>query len=104
METCLQDDDEFLVLASDGLWDVMSNLQVAEFVQDLNRRNQTPFINMARAICNEALLRGSTDNVTVILVDLREGARDALLRPSAVNKANKTYATQSTNGKSSKFK
>ena len=104
METCLQDDDEYLLLASDGLWDVMNNLQVAEFVQDLSRRN-IPFINMAREICNEALLRGSTDNVTVILVDLREGARAALMRP-ALNTSNKAYSTrdQSTNGKSSKSK
>ena len=86
METCLQDDDEFLVLASDGLWDVMSNLQVAELAQDLIRRN-IPFTSMARELCNEALLRGSQDNVTVILVDLRESAR-VMLRANAGTNSN----------------
>ena len=31
------------------------------------------FINCAKFLCSEALLAGSTDNITVVVVDLRYG-------------------------------
>lgn len=39
----LQRTDKFLVLASDGLWDMLSNEEVVHFVQEhLNKRDSTP--------------------------------------------------------------
>mmetsp|Transcript_3409 Transcript_3409/g.4437 ORF Transcript_3409/g.4437 Transcript_3409/m.4437 type:complete len:358 (+) Transcript_3409:196-1269(+) len=62
------EDDLYLVLASDGIWDVMSNLQVARFIigaQD--------FKWVAKELCDEAFTHGSTDNVCAIVVDLKNG-------------------------------
>ena len=67
-------EDEFVLLASDGLWDVMSSQEVVDFVHEilctdtetdsqLERRK-----NMARIVANEALERGSADNVCVLVL------------------------------------
>ncbi|KAG2332328.1 hypothetical protein Bca52824_003508 [Brassica carinata] len=52
-ETILSPDDEFLVMASDGLWDVMNDEEVIGIIRDT------------------AAARGSGDNITVIVVFLR---------------------------------
>jgi len=80
--------DKFVVLASDGLWDVMTSQECVDFIQDcLNdssttMRKVTPLErqrqkfarrkNMSRFVANEALRRGSGDNVCVIIVWLTE--------------------------------
>lgn len=51
----------FFIYASDGLWDVMSNDEVIEFVNDNSRDN------IANQLVEEALLLGSRDNITVII-------------------------------------
>ncbi|KAI2500043.1 Sigma factor PP2C-like phosphatase [Fragilaria crotonensis] len=87
----LREDDEFIVLASDGVWDVMTSEQVVQFVhrkmeavkpsgslepgsegykiarrmQDVRRKN------MSRYIASEALNRGSGDNICVVIVWLK---------------------------------
>ena len=74
------------MLASDGLWDVMTSQEVCDFVHNtLNdptgvQTSQGKIIlspevrkkKMARIIANEALERGSADNVCVILVWLKK--------------------------------
>jgi len=65
----ITDDDLYMVLASDGLWDVMTNEEVASFVVRNCQRQE--FKHIARDLCYEATLLGSTDNVTVQVVDLR---------------------------------
>lgn len=54
-----------LILACDGVWDVMSDQNAA----DIFLHSSQP-VDAARAIKNEALKRGSMDNVSVICVDL----------------------------------
>lgn len=72
--TRLTDDDEFLVIGCDGLWDVMSYEEVVDFCF---RRFQegVPAQSIAEALAQAALNKGSTDNVTAMLVHLtrREG-------------------------------
>lgn len=58
--------DKFIVLASDGLWDVLSNEEVATYACQTNN----PKI-VARRLLKEALGRGSADNITVLVVDLQ---------------------------------
>ena len=55
-----------LVLACDGLWDVVSNVRVAEICSQCTDAGV-----MARRLRNEALYRGSADNISIICVDLR---------------------------------
>lgn len=57
---------DVLVLASDGLWDKLSNEQVVAimnkyFVKDLN--------HLAKTLANCAIEEGSLDNITVLVVD-----------------------------------
>lgn len=60
-----------LIIACDGVWDVMSDQEAA----DIFTRNADPR-DAAMMIKSEALRRGTTDNVSVMCVDLRykEGA------------------------------
>lgn len=69
----LQSTDKFIVLGCDGLWDVMENQEVINFILDtcydetlINRKNKN--INIARLLAEHAIKKGSTDNVTVIVV------------------------------------
>lgn len=61
--------DRFLVIASDGLWDVMSNEEVADFVYKLSDPQKA-----ASILVEYAYMCGSTDNITVTVVDLTNPA------------------------------
>lgn len=67
IEKELNNDDEYLVLASDGIWDVLSNEQVAKFVYKKGQE----FANVGKELCKEALLSGSQDNITALVIDLK---------------------------------
>lgn len=64
--------DKFIVLACDGLWDVMSNQEVVNFVL-LNcydphlKRRINKNVNIANKLAELALKKGSTDNVSAIV-------------------------------------
>uniref|UniRef100_A0A0D9V1T1 Protein kinase and PP2C-like domain-containing protein n=1 Tax=Leersia perrieri TaxID=77586 RepID=A0A0D9V1T1_9ORYZ len=67
IETVLSSDDEFLVMASDGLWDVMSNEDVLSIIKDTVKEPGM----CSKRLATEAAARGSKDNITVIVVFLR---------------------------------
>jgi serine/threonine protein phosphatase PrpC len=85
----VRDDDDFIVLASDGLWDVMTSDQVVQFVnkkldaiaptgkmgdgvEDIAKRlKDVRRKNMSRYVATEALKRGSADNICVLIVWLK---------------------------------
>jgi len=56
-----------LIIASDGLWDTMNSANVAAVIADCRGDIQ----KMAFSLVQTALENGSTDNVTVLLVDVR---------------------------------
>ena len=60
--------DKFIILACDGLWDVLSNQKAVCFVKKLYP--QVKSINIAKKLAEYAIQMGSTDNVTVILMYL----------------------------------
>ena len=80
------DDDECLILASDGLWDVMSNEVVCDIARRaLNcRRNgngnastesseeECAAAQAAALLTKLALAKGSGDNISVVVVDLKD--------------------------------
>ncbi|KAL6984736.1 protein-serine,threonine phosphatase [Sarracenia purpurea var. burkii] len=77
--TTRSEEDECLILASDGLWDVMSNDEVGEVARRLLRRrhrtladNENP---VAQAIADNlteiAFGRYSSDNISIVVVDLK---------------------------------
>ncbi len=58
----------FIVLACDGIWDVMTNEDVALFVA--NRAATTTLENIAAQLLDECLHRTSTDNMSVYIIKL----------------------------------
>jgi protein phosphatase 2C len=70
-------EDELLLLASDGLWDVLSNQEAVSLAQRCLRRaqqrgasRQTAARVAASVLTRAAIDQGSSDNVTVVVVDL----------------------------------
>ncbi|KVH94775.1 Protein kinase, catalytic domain-containing protein [Cynara cardunculus var. scolymus] len=66
-ETVLSDEDEYLVMASDGLWDVVSNAEVVSIIKKTVKEAGM----CSKRLAMEAAERGSNDNITVIVVFLR---------------------------------
>ncbi|KAL2534931.1 Protein kinase and PP2C-like domain-containing protein [Abeliophyllum distichum] len=66
-ETILSMEDEYLVMASDGLWDVVTNTDVVSIIRDTVKEPGM----CSKRLATEAAARGSKDNITVIVVFLR---------------------------------
>ncbi|KAI6674504.1 hypothetical protein NL676_002410 [Syzygium grande] len=63
----LTEDDEFLIIGCDGIWDVMSSQHAVNIVRRGLRRHDDPE-QSARDLIKEALCLNTTDNLTVIVV------------------------------------
>ncbi|KAG9448299.1 hypothetical protein H6P81_014427 [Aristolochia fimbriata] len=79
-------EDEFLILASDGLWDVISNEKACEVVRRCLMRKPVSkklkrtmdgdgSAEAAAMLVELALGRGSNDNISVIVIDLRKSRK-----------------------------
>lgn len=68
-EMSLCDEDEFVLVASDGLWDVMDSQEVVKLARRDLQRGQQPQ-EVAHKLTQLAVKRGSQDNIGVVLVDL----------------------------------
>ena len=72
-------DSEFAILASDGLWDTHSNEEAAQFIKsqlkNSNSDNKTSrrqnIEDAAKSLAMDSYRKGSTDNVTVIVLDFK---------------------------------
>jgi len=64
----LIEQDEFVIIASDGLWDVMLSQEAVDFVHECLRSQELPRACIADALAKEALRLKSRDNVTVVIV------------------------------------
>ncbi len=60
---------KMLVCATDGLWDVFSNLEVYNFIR-ISKSRGLKYKTIMRDLVNLAYERGSTDNITILLVEL----------------------------------
>lgn len=56
---------KFMIIASDGLWDVISNEEAAEFVENYLSKDN---LFGARHMIEAALKKGSMDNITVMII------------------------------------
>ncbi|XP_066329377.1 probable protein phosphatase 2C 45 [Miscanthus floridulus] len=59
---------EFLILASDGLWDVVTNEEAVAMVKPIQDPQEA-----ANKLLEEASRRGSSDNITVVIVSFLDG-------------------------------
>lgn len=65
--TTLTKEDEFLIIGSDGIWDVFRSQNAVDFARRrLQEHNNVKLC--CRDIVNEAKKRGATDNLTVVMV------------------------------------
>ena len=76
--------DEFLILGSDGLWDVISNEVACQIVKrclegrlrrkflEVEVENESRAAEAAAVLTEVAMARGSKDNISVIVVELRK--------------------------------
>ncbi|KAL5547684.1 hypothetical protein UlMin_002915 [Ulmus minor] len=63
----LTKDDEFLIIGSDGVWDVFTSQNAVDFARrKLQEHNDVKLC--CKQIVEEAIKRGATDNLTVVLV------------------------------------
>lgn len=69
----LDESDEFMVVACDGLFDVMSNQEVIDFARPMLVKGSSPQ-DVAAGLSQTAIDRGSTDNVSVVVVIVRAPA------------------------------
>jgi len=82
----------YLVLACDGLWDVINHQQVAELTHRSFLEGQNPQ-QVAKTLVKTALQRKTEDNVTVVVVKIQwEGVED----PPAPGDEESTPTTDST--------
>jgi serine/threonine protein phosphatase PrpC len=58
---------EFAVMATDGLWDVMTAQMAVTFVRNILHKHRD-LEEAARSLTKEAISRGSVDNVTVLVM------------------------------------
>jgi serine/threonine protein phosphatase PrpC len=65
----LNSDNHFLILASDGLWDVIDNEEAIAIVNN-GLRNKTLLNDIAKTLQTAAIKKGSGDNITVCVVQL----------------------------------
>lgn len=73
-------EDEFLILACDGIWDVMSNEQVCDFIRSRLKVTES-LSQIANEVVDACLYKGSQDNMSIVLVTF-PGAQG--VDPSAV--------------------
>lgn len=89
--------DELLIVACDGIWDVMTNARAAEFVvtklEELGTKDDHPLARVAELLCRECHSLGSADNLSVVLVALGETAER--MTPAYVSSPAATTTTDS---------
>jgi hypothetical protein len=86
--TTLGRGDEFVILGCDGVWDVVDDQTAVEVVRAAlvaaargSGQQGSGAQQAAQRLVDEALLRGSTDNVSVVVVVLGEVDRQGEFRP-----------------------
>ena len=60
--------DQYLIIASDGVWDVMDDQDAVNYCKDELNTKQ-----IAQAICKTAIDKGSKDNTSVFVIKFRQG-------------------------------
>ena len=61
------DHDKFLILACDGIWDVMTNQEVVTFVAE-QEKGWVDAAKIAESLLDKCLAKGSKDNMSVVIV------------------------------------
>jgi len=72
----IQKNDKFIVLSCDGLWDVLSNQDVANFILEylikIEKKEINSNVDIAKDLAEYAIKEGSMDNITIIIIFLQD--------------------------------
>ena len=71
----LEGNEDYLVLACDGLWDTLMPNALVELVQDHIKEHGSNIGDVAQLLVKAAKEQGSNDNITVIVVFLKDAAK-----------------------------
>lgn len=66
--------DQFLVLACDGIWDVMDNMDLCEFIE-YKLKVEPSLKNVCSAVLDVCLHKNSRDNMSIIIVVFENGPK-----------------------------
>ncbi|KAJ4900531.1 putative protein phosphatase 2C 71 [Raphanus sativus] len=91
-EEKIDDSLEFLILASDGLWDVFSNEEAVAVVKEVEDPEES-----TKKLVGEAIKRGSADNITCVVVRFLE-SKTANKKSSHIPSADASSSQEATNG------
>ena len=87
----LQKDDDYLVIASDGLWDMLRNKDVCDIAYAQASRGEGPQ-QIADELVQASLSRGSMDNTTCIVVRLSGHVQQLIKGGNFVEETPTSYA------------
>ena len=72
----LMDGDDYFIQASDGMWDVLHNKDVLEISRKFSNEGSQ---RIAEELVSRALSRGTSDNTTAVVLDLKSYISDQLM-------------------------
>ena len=61
----VNEDDQWLILASDGIWDVISERDLKDICGNIKSAEE-----YSKVLCKIAVFRGSKDNISCIVIKL----------------------------------
>lgn len=64
------EEDEFIVLACDGVWDIATNKECSNMVQDIFQEGEKDLGLACEEILDLSLKKGSKDNISALIVEL----------------------------------
>lgn len=76
----LTEEDEFLIIGCDGIWDVLTSQEAVSIVRRGLRRHDDP-VRCARELALEALRLNTFDNLTVVVVSFSSVGDTAAVAP-----------------------
>lgn len=62
--------DNFIAIASDGIWDILSNEKCAEMISTIYNEGEQSTALVCEEVLDQCYARGSLDNMTLILIKL----------------------------------
>ena len=86
-----RDKDEFIVVACDGVWDVATNADCSNFIQELLDEGESDLGLICEEAMDTCLERNSRDNMTIGIIGF-----DAMSRPSGMNARNAVWQRRTT--------
>ena len=77
----IQEDDDLLILSSDGLFRVYSEEQLAKEIHELRNDEMSDLVDISRKITEESCTNyNCRDNVSLVIVDLKKQLEDSAAR------------------------